>query len=170
MLKLEVKDNFLSDKEFKIILNNLDRIYFDYRDKGKDDYTDGFRHSFIPDENNKWFFEKIKKTFFPNKKLKPTSCSYHLRCNKIKLIHKDDKTDYNFLLYLKGKETLFNGTGFFKEKELDTMISFKHNRAMFFNGRDVYHSDLQAFGESSFRYTINIFYKYNDNKDRHTNS
>ncbi len=63
MLKLEVKDNFLSDKEFKIILNNLDRIYFDYRDKGKDDYTDGFRHSFIPDENNKWFFEKLKKLF-----------------------------------------------------------------------------------------------------------
>jgi hypothetical protein len=69
--------------------------------------------------------------------------------------------DYNFILYLKGKEILYNGTGFFDDKQLNTLVGFKHNRALFFNGRDVLHSDLQAFGESSFRYTINIFYKYN---------
>lgn len=161
MLKLNVKDNFLDKKELQIVLNNLNTINFDYRDKGKGNATDGFRHMFNPDKNNKWFFDIIKKTFFPNKNLTPTSCFYHLRCNKHKLIHKD-LDDYNFILYLRGKEILFNGTGFFKENQeegLDVTVSFKENRALFFNGCDVYHSDLQSFGESSFRYTINIFYK-----------
>lgn len=162
MLKLKVKDNFLEEKEFKIISNNLNKIDFSYRDKGKDEYTDGFRHEFEPRNDSDWFFKKIKENFFPNKKLKPVLCAYHLRCNKVKLIHKDH-LDYNFILYLKGKETLFNGTGFFKEKqeeELDVTVSFKENRALFFNGKDVLHSDLQSFGDSSFRSTVNIFYNY----------
>ena len=28
----------------------------------------------------------------------------------------------------------------------------------FFNGKDTFHTDLQAFGDSSPRYTLNIFY------------
>ena len=59
-------------------------------------------------------FEKIKKNFFPRKKLNPKVCAYHLRWNKKeKMIHRDDDMDYNFILYLKGKEILYNGTGFF---------------------------------------------------------
>ena len=160
-LDLQLKDNFLNEEEFKIIWSNLNRISFNFRDKGEN-VTDGFRHFFTPDDTNKWLFEKIKKNFFPRKKLNPKVCAYHLRWNKKeKMIHRDDDMDYNFILYLKGKEILYNGTGFFDDKQLNALVGFKHNRALFFNGRDVLHSDLQAFGESSFRYTVNIFYKYN---------
>ena len=37
------------------------------------------------------------------------------------------------------------------------MISFKHNRAMFFNSH-IHHTDLQALGESSPRYTLGILF------------
>ena len=56
---------------------------------------------------------------------------------------------------------MYNGTGFYNSNnQLDRYVGFKENRAMFFNGKEIYHSDLQALGESTPRYTLNIFYKY----------
>ena len=158
---VQVKDNFLNEKELKIILSNLNKINFTYRPKDGEDKTDGFRHVFTPAEDSKWLFEKIKNQFFPDKDLKSALCAYHLRWNKHKkLLHCDENDDFNFILYLKGKELLFNGTGFFKDQKLHTAIGFMYNRAIFFNGKNVLHSDLQAFGDSSFRSTLNIFFRY----------
>ena len=42
---------------------------------------------------------------------------------------------------------------------LSSHIGFVENRAVFFNGSKIWHSDLQSFGDSSNRYTLNIFYK-----------
>ena len=69
--------------------------------------------------------------------------------NEEPLFHVDDDKNNvaNFLLFVKGEPLLNNGTG------------FMHNRALFFNGMKIPHSDLQSFGESSNRYTLNIFYK-----------
>ena len=49
-------------------------------------------------------------------------------------------------------------------KSLSSHIGFIENRALFFNGSKIPHSDLQSFGDSSERYTLNIFYteKLND--------
>ena len=79
--------------------------------------------------------------------------------------HRDDE-DYNFILYLKGKELIYNGTGFYYKKELNTYLGFVENRAIFFEGKNVLHTDLQALGESSSRYTINIFYNINKGKSK----
>ena len=53
-LDFQLKDDFLNEDEFKIIWSNLNRISFNFRDKGEN-VTDGFRHFFTPDDTNKWF-------------------------------------------------------------------------------------------------------------------
>ena len=92
----------------------------------------------------------------------PISVSAHLRQNnKEPLFHVDvDKDNVaNFLLFVKGESLLNNGTGFMTGKSLSSHIGFIENRALFFNGSKIPHSDLQSFGDSSERYTLNIFYK-----------
>jgi len=57
----------------------------------------------------------------------------------------------------------FDCWGFLKhyyKNELNTAIGFVENRALFFDGQNNLHTDLQALGQSSFRYTINIFYNH----------
>ena len=76
------------------------------------------------------------------------------------MVHVDTGSDYNFLLYLKGDPLLNNGTGFYTEEgNLSSHIGFLENRAIFFNGNKIGHTDLQSFGDSTPRYTLNIFYK-----------
>ena len=139
---ITILDDFLNEKELKIIQDNLNKI----------DYG--------PNETNKWLFDKIKNKFFPDKNLKPTDCSFRLRHNAHKVLpHKDDHVNYLFLCYLKGKEITYNGTGFYNDNgALDRYIGFKENRALFFDSH-IFHTDLQALGESSPRYSLNIFYE-----------
>jgi hypothetical protein len=86
----------------------------------------------------------------------------HLRENKKEpLFHVDDNKGNvaNFLLFVKGEPLLNNGTGFMHNNRLSSHVGFVENRALFFNGSKIWHSDLQSFGDSSNRYTLNIFYK-----------
>ena len=121
--------------------------------------TYGFRHYFKK-LDNEWLFKKIKKQFFPNINLEVANSSYHLRNNTKKVLAHKDEANYNFLLYLNGKKLIYNGTGFYTKNSLHTYIGFVENRALFFDGKNNMHTDLQALGESSFRHTINIFYNY----------
>ena len=66
------------------------------------------------------------------------------------------------LLFVKGESLLNNGTGFMHNNQLSSHIGFVENRALFFNGAKIAHSDLQSFGDSSSRFTLNIFYKENE--------
>jgi|TARA_A100001011_G_C14151985_1_gene774385 hypothetical protein len=153
---IQIKDNFLDQKELKILINNIDKIqYLPIRNEFG---NFGFRHNFDESLDNEWLFKKIKKQFFPNENLKVDNSSYHLRHNSKKVLEHEDDNDYNFLLYLKGKELVYNGTGFYHKNNLHTYIGFVENRALFFDGKNNLHTDLQALGESSPRYSINIFY------------
>ena len=154
---IQIKDNFLTKKEFDILNNNIDKIT--YKPTSTKDGNFGFRHYFKRDTDNQWLFKKIKKHFFPNTDLKIYNSSYHMRHNKKIMAHADDHA-YNFILYLRGKELFHNGTGFYTNNSLHTYIGFVENRALFFDGRSNMHTDLQSLGESSFRHTINIFYDY----------
>ncbi len=155
---IQIKDNFLDQKELNILTNNLSKIYLQAIQMDDNKGNFGFRHFFDEDENNKWLFNKIKKQFFPNTNLKVGHSSYHLRHNSKTVLKHIDDYDYNFLLYLKGKELVYNGTGFYSKDNLNTYLGFVENRALFFDGKNNSHTDLQALGESSPRYTINIFY------------
>ena len=66
----------------------------------------------------------------------------------------DSISKYNCIVYLKGESLTHNGTGFYTKGDLNTYVGFVENRALFFNGRDVYHTDLQALGPSSPRYSL----------------
>tara|TARA_R100000951_G_scaffold10280_1_gene8809 strand:- start:191 stop:673 length:483 start_codon:yes stop_codon:yes gene_type:complete len=153
---IQIKDNFLNKKEFKIILNNIDKIQ--YLPMTNEDGTYGFRHEFYKNLDNEWLFKKIKKQFFSNINLKIERSCYHLRQNTKKVLAHIDDMDYNFILYLKGKELIYNGTGFYHKNNLNTYLGFVENRALFFDGKNNWHTDLQALGESSPRYSLNIFY------------
>ena len=153
---IQIKDNFLTDKELNILQNNINKISYEPMKNGAGNY--GFRHFFKKDLDNEWLFKKIKNQFFPNHNLKIDHSSFHLRHNNNKVLEHNDDQDYNFLLYLKGKELIYNGTGFYTNNTLNTYLGFVENRALFFDGKNNLHTDLQALGESSPRYTINIFY------------
>ena len=59
---IQIKDNFLNEKEFDILYNNLDKILLKpYIQKNK--LTSGFRQEFKKNSDNEWLFEKIKKQF-----------------------------------------------------------------------------------------------------------
>tara|TARA_E500000318_G_C3417064_1_gene155820 strand:+ start:55 stop:531 length:477 start_codon:yes stop_codon:yes gene_type:complete len=158
MKDITVVDNFFNEKELSILVNNLDKINYESDENGEGNY--GFGHNFNPDETNKWLFDKIKNTFIKNNNLKPYKSTLRMRHNAKKVLpHIDHQSTYNFLCYLKGKELMYNGTGFYNDqKNLDRYIGFKVNRAMFFNSH-ITHTDLQALGESSPRYTLGIFYE-----------
>tara|TARA_Y100000004_G_C8754397_1_gene343823 strand:+ start:84 stop:581 length:498 start_codon:yes stop_codon:yes gene_type:complete len=156
---IQIKDNFLNAEEFKILYNNIDKINYVPKTNGDGNY--GFRHNFDQNSENQWLFKKIKEQFFPNTDLEIHECAYHLRHNHTKVLpHKDIYDDYNFILYLKGEELVYNGTGFYYKNNLNTYIGFVENRALFFDGKNNGHTDLQALGPSSKRHTINIFYNH----------
>ena len=155
---IQIKDNFLTEKELKIVRNNIHKIQYTAVDNDEGNF--GFRSRFEKNSENEWFFEKIKKQFFPDVNLVTDDCSYHLRHNAKKVMDHNDGNDYNFLLYVKGKELVYNGTGFYTKNQLHSYIGFVENRAIFFDGKNNIHTDLQALGESSPRYTINIFYDH----------
>ena len=153
---IQIKDNFLNQKELEILSNNIHKIQ--YAPTLNESGNCGFRHNCDESLENKWLFEKIKRQFFPNEDLEVDNSSYHLRHNHKKVLAHRDDNDYNFLLYLKGKELIYNGTGFYHKNNLHTYLGFVENRALFFDGRNNSHTNLQALGESSPRYSINIFY------------
>ena len=158
LLSLQIKDNFFTKKEYNILVSNLDKITLLPQSNAGGNY--GFSHPFEKTKENNWLFNKIKKNFFSNKKLKVLSWArFDLRHNKTEIKpHLDEGPKYNCIIYLKGRSLIHNGTGFYTKGNLNTYVGFVENRALFFNGRDVYHTDLQALGLSSPRYSLNIFY------------
>jgi hypothetical protein len=148
---ITVVDNFFDEKELNILVSNLNKINFGHAQNARGDKY-GFGHSFKENKESEWLFDKIKKNLFKDINLKAISneCSFRLRHNSEKMLPHP---------YLKGKELMYNGTGFYNDnKNLDRYVGFKENRIIFYNSL-IFHSDLQSLGESSPRYTLNIFYK-----------
>ena len=154
-------DNFLSTETLQSLQNNfLNLDYTGVKNPNGDHY--GFRHTFPKSFHEDPLLELIKNYFYPNRNLEPINVSAHLRKNdKEPLFHVDTQEGNvaNFLLFVKGEPLLNNGTGFMKGDKVSSHIGFVENRALFFNGSKILHSDLQSFGDSSDRYTLNIFYK-----------
>ena len=154
-------DNFLGQETLESLQNTL--INLKYKQSvNQENQIYGLRHTFPKSFYDDPLLKLIKQYFFPHRNLKPISVSAHSRQNKEEpLFHTDhDKGNVaNFLLFVKGKPLLNNGTGFMHDNKLSSHIGFVENRALFFNGMKIPHSDLQSFGDSSNRFTLNIFYK-----------
>jgi hypothetical protein len=154
-------DDFLGEETLKSLQDTVTKLKY-YEVKNPEGQVYGFRHTFPKSFHEDPLLKLIKQYFFPHRNLEPISVSAHLRQNKEKpLFHTDhDKGNVaNFLLFVKGEPLLNNGTGFTHDNKLSSHIGFVENRALFFNGMKIPHSDLQSFGDSSNRYTLNIFYK-----------
>ena len=159
-------DNFLDEDTLKSLQETVTKLEY-YEVKNPEGQLYGMRHTFNKSIHSDPLLKLIKQYFFPHRNLVPISVSAHLiQNNKEPLFHVDvDKNNVaNFLLFVKGESLLNNGTGFMTGKSLSSHIGFIENRALFFNGSKIPHSDLQSFGDSSERYTLNIFYteKLND--------
>ena len=135
-------DNFLDDKTLKDLQNTLTKIeYSESKDKHGRVY--GRRHTFFGEHHKSDpVIKLIKQYFFPHRNLVA-----------------ENNVCANFLFFVKGEPLLNNGTGFMKNDQLSSHIGFVENRALFFNGSKILHSDLQSFGDSSPRYTLNIFFR-----------
>ena len=154
-------DNFLEKETLKSLQDNISNTdHGEIWDNNGNLY--GKRFTFPESFKKDPLLVFIKQYFFPHRNLVPISLHSHLRLNTEKpLFHIDDQKGgcANFLLFVKGEPLLNNGTGFLTNGELSTHVGFIENRAVFFNGSKIMHGDLQSFGDSSPRYTLNIFYK-----------
>jgi len=157
-------DDFLDEATLKSLQDTVTKLKYQ-EVKNPEGQLYGMRHTFDKSIHNDPLLKLIKQYFFPHRNLEPISVSAHLRQNnKEPLFHTDDDKDNvaNFLLFVKGEPLLNNGTGFMYNNQLSSHIGFVENRALFFNGMKIPHSDLQSFGDSSKRHTLNIFYKENE--------
>jgi hypothetical protein len=157
------KDNFLSKKYLTTLQDLATNLPMEpsFNGKGK---GIGSRLSFnLNDEIFNELRLKIKEDFPLSKKfnIDNEATFFHLRHSILEpLPHVDDgKHKYNFLFFLKGEELLNNGTGFYHNQKLSAHVGFIENRAIFFDGNKIWHTNLQHFGKSSPRYTILIFFK-----------
>jgi len=153
-------DNFLDNDTLKSLQDNLVNLKYE-EVKNPNGQLYGMRHTFNKGMHNDPLLKLIKQYFFPHRNLVPRSVSAHIRNNsKEPLFHRDNDKGCcaNFLLFVKGEPLLNNGTGFLHNNQLSSHVGFVENRALFFNGSKIWHSDLQSFGDSTERYTLNIFY------------
>ena len=154
-------DDFLGKETLQSLQDTLTTLKYIQVDNPEGQVY-GYRHTFPKSFHGDPLLKLIKQYFFPHRDLEPISVSAHSRQNKEEpLFHVDDDKGSvaNFLLFVKGEPLLNNGTGFTHDNKLSSHIGFVENRALFFNGMKIPHSDLQSFGDSSNRFTLNIFYK-----------
>jgi len=163
-------DDFLSAQYLFLLQDELIEIteYESAVDPLKNIFGWRYHYNYFSfNEKHPDLLDDIKNFFFPNRDLVPMQISSNIRAqNSVAedskpLFHRDTYGDNvaNFMLYVKGEPLINNGTGFLHDNKLSTHIGFVENRALFFNGLQLDHGDLQALGDSSIRYTLNIFYK-----------
>ena len=159
-LNLTIIDNFLPEKEFNQIYNNIsflewrhDSNYLsDERKKAIVDY---------PDSNHIWYsngplspddFSIFKKAlrYKLNKKIIHCELNSWTWVNtKAPLPHIDyakGKCEQQLIFYIKSNEKINGGTGFYRQSEqggeIDVHVGFKENRALFFESKDCWHTPL----------------------------
>ena len=170
---IQILDNFFTEEEYDKLLQLSKTLPYEPAANKESHFS--MRCFFKSNESEfNWINKKIKNTF-----LKGDNTTYYFLCyifdqrhNKTQIKPHRDDSDWNFICYLSGQSLIYNGTGFWSKQinenkdncELNTYVGFQKNRAIFFNGRDTVHGDLQALGESSIRITLSIFL-YSDKKD-----
>ena len=192
-----VIDNFFDERHLKEIhldLNNLtsrgefgkgfiSKKSFDYLKKKEPDQRQALAKTFSqyhPFEpiyfnvilNKKHFAVKFVENFFKKKygiKINDMESHYWLSgSNPPHSPHKDGGK-INCMVHLRGRNSLFNGTGFYDKVDdkdaLSSMFGFKENRAVIFDGDVHLHSSLQPLAkDSSARYIMTNFV----DKDSHS--
>ena len=153
-LNLTIIDNFLPEKEFNQIYNNISFLEWthDINSLHKDGY---------PDSGHVWYsngplaskdFSLFKKALRNKLNKKIIHCegnSWTWVSTKAPLPHLDyakGKCEHQLIFYIKSDERINGGTGFYRQHEksssIDVHVGFKENRALFFKAKDCWHTPL----------------------------
>ena len=164
---LIVKDNFFNKDIYEKILINLSTLNFvsrnvSLRENQMNEY-----------ESNKVYFNvKLNLTHFAVQEvskllsdygfnLKKREHSYFLSGKHKEAFPHQDEGVLNCIVYLKGKELLNSGTGFYDRQKdnlvLNRHIGFKENRAIMFDPK-IFHSSLQFNEGAGTRYIMSNFF------------
>jgi hypothetical protein len=159
-LNLTIVDNFLPEKEFNQIYNNISFLEWSHdanylAEEQRKDILD------YPDSKHVWYsngplspkdFSLFKKALKNKLSKRIVHCelnSWTWVNTKAPLPHIDyvkDKCEQQLIFYIKSDEKINGGTGFYrqneKNSELDVHIGFKENRAIFFESKDCWHTPL----------------------------
>jgi len=170
-----VKDNFFNKKVYEKILLDISKLKFTNRYVStsklkKDDSSNNvYQKIYFNVELNpehfavKYVVEKLKDYYL---KTTTGSHNYFLSTKHREATPHDDSNDINCLIYLKGKEFINSGTGFYDKQNnnyvLNTHVGFKENRAIIFDSK-IYHSSLQFNENCGTRYAMANFLNYETN-------
>ena len=168
---LIVKDNFFKPNVYQEILKDISRLKFENRynvvDKKDKQFDNVYQKIYFNVNLNKDHFAvKEVRQHLTNYGLNigKTNSSYFLSSKHEEMTPHNDDCDVNCLVYLKGKEIVNSGTGFFEKKEdgllvLNRHIGFKENRAIIFDSK-IYHTSLQYNDDAGSRFVMANFMGY----------
>jgi len=159
-LNLTIVDNFLPEKEFNQIYNNISFLEWSHNsnylsDEPKKAIVD------YPDSGHVWYsngplspndFSIFKKALRKKLNKEIIHCegnSWTWVSTKAPLPHLDyakGKCEHQLIFYIKSNERINGGTGFYRQREkcreIDVQVGFKENRALFFKAKDCWHTPL----------------------------
>jgi len=163
-----VKDNFFDESVLKKIHSDLLGSKFTNRLANNKNNEDNIYQKIYFEVvlNEKHFaVQKVLKNVenLIQKKLKIGGNYYFLSTKHKDATPHGDKCDINCLIYLKGKEFVNSGTGFYDCNDdkcnLNTHVGFKENRAIIFDSK-IIHASLQFNENCGTRYVMANFFDY----------
>ena len=166
-----IKDNFFSETIYKEILIDISRLKFRNRNESVGSNLKNIYQKI-------YFNVPLSKDHFAVQETINILNGYGLKVNKGDhnyflssshegaSIHNDDAR-LNCLIYLKGRNLMNSGTGFYDKEEdnyhLRTHVGFKENRGIIFDSK-IYHSTTQFEKDSGSRYVMANFFGLEENK------
>ena len=170
---IKIKDKFLSKDDFDVVYNTAQSLRFKANSLGYDNGVKKDKHVWFTvdaPENVQNILIKSVSKYFDIEIKKLTVCQYtFVFKSKHTQVHNDTDKDNNFqtIIYVKGKDDIHSGTGFYIEKNgrhiLNTHIGFMQNRLVSWTP-NVYHAPLSFTDEFNPRISLITQYKL---KEKH---
>ena len=162
-----VKDNFFDESVLKKIHRDILELKFTNRfvnNKNEDNIYQKIYFEVVLNEKHFAVQEVLKNVEnLIEKKLKISGNYYFLSTKHKDATPHEDNSDINCLIYLKGKEFVNSGTGFYDRNDdkcnLNTHVGFKENRAIIFDSK-IIHASLQFNENCGTRYVMANFFNY----------
>ena len=162
-----IKDNFFNETVYKKILIDISRLKFSNRHESVGNNLKNIYQKI-------YFNVPLSKDHFAVQETINILNSYKLNVNDgehnyfLSASHEgasihNDVARLNCLIYIKGKNLMNSGTGFYhKENDelvLNRHIGFKENRALIFDSK-IFHTSLQFNEVTATRYVMANFFNY----------
>ena len=169
---IKIKDKFLSKDDFNVIYNTAQSLSFNTNDLA---YKESDNHVWFtaeaPEDTRNIVIRSVSEYFNVQiEKLKICQYTFVFRSKDTQVHNDTDKgNDFQTIIYIKGKDDVHSGTGFYVEKDgkyiLNTHIGFMPNRLVSWTP-DVYHAPLSFTDEFNPRISLITQYKLKEKDDR----